>query len=756
MNHSSFQIVRTLGRVGLVSLLIGASVARAKPPSDVQLPAPAKGAAAIAALREHLPTVAKAYGLEAQELATMFQLQPSLGVDIGGALVFACAGSALESSADSKLQPSGGMSTNSSLTQISSGSAVDAFQLHSLPGAGRVIYLDFDGHTTSGTIWNSAWNGGAPIVSQPFDQDGDPSTFSESERAAIQGIWKRVAEDYAPFAINVTTQDPGIEGLRRTSSSDLTYGIRVVISPTSFMGNWGGYAYIGSFNWDSDTPSFTFTQSLANAEKYIAENISHEVGHTVGLSHDGVGGSSPSEYYNGQGDWAPIMGTGFYKTVTQFGKGEYANATNLQDDIAIIATYAPLVSDDHGNSTSSATVIAGPNVASGGTIETRTDVDTFRFDTGVGAISVSVLSPVGEPDLHVKAELLNASGQVLQSSDAITGNIAFNVSLSEGTYYLRLSGVGYGDPKSTGYSNYGSLGNYVITGTLVAISGRQAPTAQVTATKTSGPAALAVGFSGQNSTDPDGSIVSYYWDFGNGASSTMVSPTYTYSSTGTFIAVLTVTDNDGLSNSASVAISVSAAANVAPVAKASASVTTGAAPLAITFSSQGSSDTDGSIVSYKWNFGDGSTSTAASPVKTYSTPGNYTAVLTVTDNLGATDSANVAISVTADANAAVDVQEYSLTKSTAKSGTAAVGLVQVRDAAGRPVANASVTIQWSGLVSTKTTGKTDKNGQVSLTSGRTKKDGTITGTITTIVPPAGLVYDESLYATPTVASTSTN
>jgi PKD repeat protein len=403
-------------------------------------------------------------------------------------------------------------------------------------------------------------------------------------------------------------------------------------------------------------------------------------------------------------------------------------------------------------------VISGPNVASGGTIETRTDVDVFRLDTGAGAISLSVLSPAGEPDLHVRAELLNSNGQILQLTESISGNIAFNADLSAGTYYLRLTGVGYGDPKTTGYSNYASLGNYVITGTLVGISGKQAPTARVSASTTTGTAALTVGFNGQNSSDPDGTIVSYNWNFGNGTSSTAMNPSCTYSSAGTYIAVLTVVDNDGLASSASVTITVTAAtvSNLAPVAKASASVTSGSAPLAINFSSAGSSDPDGTIAAYKWTFGDGSSSTAASPSKTYSTAGNYTVVLTVTDNSGATASAGLAISVKSGSGGAAGVRAYSLSKSTANSGTSAVGTVVVRDALDQPVAGASVTIQWSGLVSNKTTGKTDANGQVNLGSGRTKKSGTITGTISAVIPPSGLVYDGSLYTTPTVASTTVN
>ncbi|GAB3985736.1 PQQ-dependent sugar dehydrogenase [Plantactinospora veratri] len=85
--------------------------------------------------------------------------------------------------------------------------------------------------------------------------------------------------------------------------------------------------------------------------------------------------------------------------------------------------------------------------------------------------------------------------------------------------------------------------------------------------------------------------------------------------------------------------------NRAPIAVASANPTSGVAPLTVNFSSAGSSDPEGGALSYSWAFGDGSTSTAANPTKTYSANGTYTATLTVRDPAGATGTASVTIGV---------------------------------------------------------------------------------------------------------------
>ena len=128
----------------------------------------------------------------------------------------------------------------------------------------RVIYLDFDGHTTNDSEW-----GPSPIVSAPFDLDGSPGFFSAGEQAVMVEVWQRVSEDFAPFDVNVTTIDPGVEALRKTNSSDAIYGQRMVISPTNFAGSGVlGIAIINSFDDDVDRPAFVFS-NIANNSAFV-------------------------------------------------------------------------------------------------------------------------------------------------------------------------------------------------------------------------------------------------------------------------------------------------------------------------------------------------------------------------------------------------------------------------------------------------------------------------------------------------------
>jgi PKD repeat protein len=160
----------------------------------------------------------------------------------------------------------------------------------------------------------------------------------------------------------------------------------------------------------------------------------------------------------------------------------------------------------------------------------------------------------------------------------------------------------------------------------------------------SGTVGAPVSFDGSGSTDPDGTIVAYNWEFGDGSTGTGVSPTHTYGAAGTFTVTLTVTDNAGATDTASTTATIADVPNAPPVADPNGPYT-GTVGVAVTFDGTGSSDPDGTIVAWDWDFGDGNTGTDVSPTHTYATAGTFTVTLTVTDDEGATDSASTTATV---------------------------------------------------------------------------------------------------------------
>jgi hypothetical protein len=217
------------------------SVSRAEAPSwaqfpaNIQLPAAMHGEAAIAAIGDRLPEVAAFYGKTPEQLRKLFREDRSLHADKEGRLLFVCENQVADAETVG--------AANIGPTDPAPFSTEQTFRLHSRKGAGRVIYLDFDGHDASGTSW------GADAIARPFDIDSNPYTFNATERDRIVYVWQRVAEDYAMYDIDVTTEDPGSAGLIKSGTSDTNFGIRVAIGGSSadWYGNAGGVAYLNSF-----------------------------------------------------------------------------------------------------------------------------------------------------------------------------------------------------------------------------------------------------------------------------------------------------------------------------------------------------------------------------------------------------------------------------------------------------------------------------------------------------------------------------
>lgn len=144
------------------------------------------------------------------------------------------------------------------------------------------------------------------------------------------------------------------------------------------------------------------------------------------------------------------------------------------------------------------------------------------------------------------------------------------------------------------------------------------------------------------SSDPDGSIISWDWNFGDGGSSTTQHPTHNYADDGTYVITLTVTDDDGGTDTTTDTISVE---NVAPIADFLFDPLEPTVTDTISFTDT-SSDSDGTIISWYWDFGDGTDSTDQYPTHQYLEPDEYTVWLTVTDDDGAQDSIEQIIIVT--------------------------------------------------------------------------------------------------------------
>ena len=390
----------------------------------------------------------------------------ALRVDDAGEVFYACAGvPALPTALARVLAPAAPAPGGIALAPVPIAAPP---ALSSLPGAPRVIYLDFNGHTIS----TGAWLGSSttPFVARAFSLDGDATTFSDAEQAFIQRVWERVAEDFAPFQVNVTTVEPASFG-PQTARCLITFPTDAN-GRTMPSGGAGGVAYLnvfGNANFQFYQPALVYPPNLANHDNIVAQAVSHELGHNLGLSHDGTPSSG---YYGGHGSgetsWVPIMGSG-NRNVSQWSRGEYANANNSEDDLAIIANDLPYRADDHASSIAAATSVRTGSFAVQGIIERTDDIDVIAFDSPGGlvtAVARTWRSPTGAigNNLDIALSIRTADGTVVGADNPATqGSATVAVSVAAGRYYLHVANSGALDPASTGYSAYASLGQWFAT-----------------------------------------------------------------------------------------------------------------------------------------------------------------------------------------------------------------------------------------------------------------------------------------------------
>ncbi|MFT4188429.1 MAG: S-layer homology domain-containing protein [Aeromicrobium sp.] len=471
---------------------------------DLEWDTPVQGADALDALGDALPAVAAHNGLTAEQLSATLTSDATVGVDPTGAL-FAAENEALHDhgTAEGATEHAGHAGEAGAVTEeaadyvslqslaqedqsnVETAEAVadlsDTFALHSNLGAQRTIFLDFDGHTVSGTAWNDLY-GVADGFQRGYSQDSDYTTFNTAELNHIQQVWAYVAEDYSAFDVDVTTEDPGTAAIERSNSSDLVYGARALISstttfPSSCGTSCAGIAYIGNF--DAASNHAYYQTAWIKASTYttnapaMALVVSHEIGHNGGLYH--TAGQTDS-YYSGHDNWGPIMGAPYTRAVTQWTDQDDTrmarDASQSGPDITVLNLNGLTSRTDEA----AGTITSAPTVSDSGAsgfVTSSSDVDVWKLGACSGSATVVATPAAQGPNVDLKLTILSSAGATLATNDptsSSTGSWASGTLVATGmdaTASVTNSGVLYAQVQGTGvtsrYSAYGSVGAYTLT-----------------------------------------------------------------------------------------------------------------------------------------------------------------------------------------------------------------------------------------------------------------------------------------------------
>lgn len=436
----------------------------AAPAAERVLPRIVAGRRALDVAGDRLPELAVLNGRSTEELRTLLRDDPTAVLTETGRLAYR-----------DRLAERSVSSSNPAAARFPTS---QTFTLHSRPGSQRTIFIDFDGASSYGAQWETD----AGTI-DGYSLDSDPA-FSAAEHAAMQEVWLQVAEDFAPFDVDVTTQDPGQAAITRSGTSDQVYGAVAQVTGdreahADLCGDPGctGIAYVGVFDEPrqhaSLQPAWAFTAYYDDVAS-IAATVTHEVGHNLGLDHDDKSGDGFEGYYSGHANWTPIMGSG-PGPVIQWSNGRFSGSLNDQDDLAMMvdtdpATYEGglrLVADEAGATVATAATSLPPT---GGLITSRGDVDVIALGSCTGQVTVDADPAPLSPNLDIELALLDASGAVLGTANPVSGlgdrvtASGMDASLTipaTGALFARVDGVGTGSP-STGYDDYGSLGRYTL------------------------------------------------------------------------------------------------------------------------------------------------------------------------------------------------------------------------------------------------------------------------------------------------------
>ena len=237
---------------------------------------------------------------------------------------------------------------------------------------------------------------------------------------------------------------------------------------------------------------------------------------------------------------------------------------------------------------------------------------------------------------------------------------------------------------------------------------------------TSACSGLTCSFNASGSSDPDGTIASYAWTFGDAATGSGATASRTYAAGGTYTVTLTVTDNAAATNQTVTTVTV----NAPPIA----SFTSACSGLTCSFNASGSSDPDGTIASYAWNFGDATTGSGATVSRTYAAGGTYSVLLTVTDNGGATSTQAQSVTVVQPTMHVGDLDRASSIQPITWTATVTI---TVHTSSHVPIANAAVSGAWNGGGTGSCT--TNASGRCAVSkAGIPKKTGSVNFTVTNV------------------------
>jgi hypothetical protein len=368
---------------------------------------------------------------------------------------------------------------------------------HSRPGSRNVLFLDFGGGDIAGTAWNTMADEGqvSRYRTRPYNTAGDEATFTDQEQRNIIEIWEHVAEDFAPFDVDVTTEKPAAF-TRTTARALITHSRDSSGTDMPAVKDSAAGVALRDFFGDAEfatkySPVFIYYDKLLSNNARIAYAVSHELGHNLGLSHDGPGTTlDPTGedygYYDGHGSgaisWAPIMGAGYTRSVVQWSKGEYRNANNKEDDLAMIEAklgYRPGIAP--ATLADATALVPLPNGVLGATgiLRHAGDAHYYAFNLGSSSTIDFTLSParlsttgtvVGNTDLKLEILLPPLGTSFASDNPSLVTTSSLSKLLAAGLWYVRVSSTGAGNPLSappTGYTTYGSIGQYTLSTDLV-------------------------------------------------------------------------------------------------------------------------------------------------------------------------------------------------------------------------------------------------------------------------------------------------